>query len=274
MAQILPHASSLSIATCYLNLPSSSYYTFIARNKNLIKLNLMLYRRVLLKLSGEAFAGEERIGISYERLDYFAQEIISAKETGCEIAVLVGGGNLFRGTELEALGIDRASGDYMGMLATMLNSLALMDKLEQRGITTHLVSSLKMDEVAEPYIRRRCIHHLEKGRLVLLACGLGRPYFSTDTAAVQRALEIGADVVLKATRVKGVFDKDPEKFHDAKFYENITFSQAIENRLEILDITAFTLCKDNSLPLIVFNIFEKGALKRIVSGEKVGTLVS
>ncbi len=234
----------------------------------------MGYRRVLLKLSGEAFAGDAGFGISHETVDYFADEIASACKLGIQIAVLVGGGNFFRGQELEKLGIDRSTGDYMGMLATALNSLALLDTIQRKGIDGRLVSSLRMDEVAEPYIRRRCIRHLDKGRLVILASGLGRPFFSTDTASVHRALEIGAEVVLKGTRVRGVFTKDPEKFADARFCERVTFDQAIEEKLEILDQTAFTLCRDNNLPVIVFNIFERGALARAVKGEKVGTLVT
>lgn len=234
----------------------------------------MPYGRVLLKLSGEAFAGGSKFGLSLEALHYFAEELSSAASSGCQIAVLVGGGNYFRGAELEKFNIDRATADYMGMLGTMLNAIALLDALENKGLTVRLVSSLKMDEVAEPYIRRRCIRHLEKGRVVILGAGLGRPFFSTDTAAVHRALDINAEVVLKGTRVRGVFDKDPEKFPDAKFYDRITFDEALDNHLDILDQTAFTLCRDNNLPIIVFNIFETGALKRVVAGERIGTLVT
>jgi len=234
----------------------------------------MSYRRALLKLSGEAFSGNEDFGLSHSTVDYFASEILSARESGCELSVLVGGGNFFRGANLAEIGIDRATGDYMGMLATLLNSLALLDRIEKLGVPARLVSSIRIDEVAEPYIRRRCIRHLEKGRIVILACGLGRPYFSTDTAGVQRALEIGAEVIFKGTRVNGIYDKDPEKYQDAKFFQRLTFDEAISRRLEILDQTAFTLCRDNKLPVIVFNIFEKGNLKKAVQGETVGTIVT
>jgi len=233
----------------------------------------MGYERILLKLSGEALLGERETGIDPATLARFAREIAEVRGLGKQLAVLMGGGNLFRGADLADEGYDRGTADYMGMLATVLNGLALMDLLERIGETVRLVSSLKMEEVAEPYIRRRCIRHLEKGRIVVLTCGLGRPFFSTDTAAVQRALEIGADVVFKGTRVKGVYDRDPEQFPDAKFYEKLSFEEAMAQHLNILDQAAFALCRDNDLPLLVFNIFEPGNLLRAAQGESVGTLV-
>ena len=234
----------------------------------------MAYDRILLKLSGEALLGGGETGIDPALVARFAREIADVRALPTQVAVLVGGGNLFRGAELAEHGYDRGTADYMGMLATVLNGLALTDALERIGETVRLVSSIKMEEVAEPYIRRRCIRHLEKGRIVVLTCGLGRPFFSTDTAAVQRALEIGADVVFKGTRVKGVYDRDPEQFPDAKFYERLTFDDAMAEHLDILDQAAFALCRDNGLPLLVFNLFEEGNLLRAAKGESVGTLVT
>jgi len=234
----------------------------------------MSYRRILLKLSGESLLGDRETGIDPSALARFAREIADARALPTELAVLVGGGNLFRGADLAGHGYDRGTADYMGMLATVLNGLALMDALERIGETVRLVSSIEMEEVAEPYIRRRCIRHLEKGRIVLLTCGLGRAFFSTDTAAVQRALEMGADVVFKGTRVRGVYDRDPERFPDAKFYEKLTFDEAMAEHLDIVDQAAFALCRDNHLPLVVFNILEEGNLIKAARGEPVGTLVS
>ncbi len=236
-------------------------------------LECMSYKRLLLKLSGEAFSGDKNFGIDHKKVNYFAREIANTYENGHQVAVLVGGGNFFRGSELSELGFDRTTADYMGMLSTVINGLSLLDSLEKLGIASRLVCSLRMDEVAEPYIRRKCIRHLERNRVIILTAGLGRPFFSTDTAAVQRALEIGADVVLKATRVKGVYDKDPEKHKDARFFESLSFDEAISLNLGILDQTAFALCRDNNLPLIVFNIFEEGNLRLAANGEKVGTLL-
>lgn len=234
----------------------------------------MGYRRVLLKLSGEALQGAQPHGVDRKAVETFARGIMEARNAGVEIAVLVGGGNLFRGAELREQGYGRATGDSIGMLGTVINGLALQDMLEALGAETRLATSLKMDEVAEPYIRRRAIRHLERGRIVLLAGGLGRPYISTDTAAVQRALELGADAVLKGTRVKGVYDRDPEQDSGAKFYDVLSFDQAIRDNLRVLDQTAFALCRDNNLPLIVFNLFEERSIARAARGEPIGTLVN
>ncbi len=232
------------------------------------------YRRVLLKLSGEALKPTQNSGIGPKQLSSIVQEIKAVHNIGVELAIVVGGGNILRGEELsKKLRIERATADYMGMLATVINSLALQDTLEAEGIQTRVMSAIEMHEVAEPYIRRRAVRHLEKGRVVIFAAGLGTPYFSTDTAAAQRALEIGAQVMLKATRVKGVFDRDPEQFPDAKLFKRISFNEAIAKNLGILDQSAFALCRENNLPIIVFNIFEPGNLLRVIKGEELGTLV-
>ncbi len=232
------------------------------------------YQRVLLKLSGEALKPAQNSGIGPEQLSSIVQEIKAVHDIGVELAIVVGGGNILRGEELaKKLRIERATADYMGMLATVINSLALQDTLEAEGIQTRVMSAIEMHEVAEPYIRRRAVRHLEKGRVVIFAAGLGTPYFSTDTAAAQRALEIGAQVMLKATRVKGVFDRDPEQFPDAKLFKRISFNEAMAKNLGILDQSAFALCRENNLPIIVFNIFEPGNLLRVIKGEELGTLV-
>ena len=232
------------------------------------------YQRILLKLSGEVLHGPEETGFHRATLTIFGREILEAQKLGAQVAVLIGGGNLFRGASLTDDGYGRATGDHIGMLATVINGLALQDVLEALGGETRLVTSVRMDEVAEPYIRRRAIRHLEKGRIVLLVGGMGRPYFSTDTAAVQRALEIGAQVMFKGTRVDGVYDKDPEEHPDARLYDAISFNEAIAKNLQILDSTAFTLCRDNNLPVVVFNILKPGMLPAATRGEKVGTLVN
>ncbi len=238
------------------------------------RIGAVSYRRILLKLSGEVVHGPEHTGVHRPTLAGFAREIIAVHRGGAQVAILIGGGNLFRGEALTEEGYGRVTGDLIGMLATVINGLALQDALEELGAETRLASSLKMDEVAEPYIRRRVIRHLEKGRVVILVGGMGRPYFSTDTAAVQRALEIGADVVLKGTRVDGVYDGDPEKHPGALFYKSLSFEQAIQDNLRILDPTAFMLCRDNGLPVVVFNILKPGNLEAAARGETVGTLVN
>ncbi len=231
------------------------------------------YRRVLLKLSGEALMGEKGFGIDPEVITVIAEQIKEVKEMGVEIAIVVGGGNIFRGLAATASGIDRATGDQMGMLSTVINALALQDRLEKLGVFTRVMSALRMEAIAEPYIRRRAIRHLEKGRTVILAAGTGHPFFTTDTAAALRATEIGADVILKATKVDGVFDADPMKDKGAKMYDRLTYLEVLSQGLKVMDSTAASLCMDNSLPIIVFNLNQRGNLKRAVLGEKIGTIV-
>lgn len=230
--------------------------------------------RVLLKLSGEALLGAQQYGIDQGVLGAYAKEIAEILEDGIQIAIVIGGGNIFRGTSDASAGMTRAHADYMGMLATMINAMALQDALEQIGLQSRLQSSIKMEEIAEPFIRRRAIRHLEKGRVVIFGAGTGNPYFTTDTAAALRALEIEADVLLKGTRVDGVFTADPEKDPSARRFDNINGSEAIRNDLRVMDMTAFTLCRESGLPIIVFNMNEPGNLRRIVRGEHVGTLVT
>jgi uridylate kinase len=234
----------------------------------------VLYRRILVKLSGESLHGPLPHGIHRPTLTAFAQEILATLQQGSQVAVLIGGGNLFRGAQLTQDGYARVTGDQIGMLSTVINGLALQDVLESLGAETRLMTSVQMDEVAEPYIRRRAIRHLEHGRILILVAGMGRPYFSTDTAAVQRALEIGADAVLKGTRVDGVYDKDPEKYTDAKFYDCLSYTRALEENLRILDTAAFALSRENGLPLIVLNVHKPGTLAAAARGEQVGTLVN
>ena len=234
----------------------------------------MKYKRVLLKLSGEALMGKKSFGIDNDIITRYAREIKEISEMNVEIAVVVGGGNIFRGIQGEAGGMDRAQGDYMGMLATVINAMALQDALERLGAKTRVMSALEINQVCEPYIRRRAIRHLEKGRLVILGAGTGNPFFTTDTAAALRSIEIEADVVLKGTRVDGVYNADPEKDANAVKFDEISFSDVLKNRLSVMDMTAFTLCQENKLPIIVFNINVPGNLKRIVEGETVGTLVT
>ncbi|MEX1055348.1 MAG: UMP kinase [Rhodothermales bacterium] len=231
------------------------------------------YERVLLKLSGEALLGRKLYGIDEEVLQAYAREIQSVVEDGTQIAIVIGGGNIFRGVQNASSGMTRAHADYMGMLATMINAMALQDALEQVNVQTRLQSSIKMEEIAEPFIRRRAIRHLEKRRVVIFGAGTGNPYFTTDTAAALRALEIDADVLLKGTRVDGVFDADPEKEPTAVRFDEILGTDAISRDLRVMDMTAFTLCRESGLPIIVFNMNEPGNLKRIVHGERVGTLV-
>jgi uridylate kinase len=230
------------------------------------------YQRVLLKLSGEAFADASN-SISPAVVHSIAEQLADVRELGVQTGVVVGGGNIFRGTSPQASGMDRSSADNMGMLATVINALALQDACEKQGLQTRVQSAVSMQELAEPYIRRRAIRHLEKGRLVIFAAGLGAPYFSTDTAAAQRALEIGAEAILKGTKVDGVYDKDPAVHHDAVRFDTISNVEALARGLKVMDATAISLCMDNALPIIVFKLLEEGNIRRVVSGEPIGTLV-
>ncbi|PRY16179.1 uridylate kinase [Pontibacter ummariensis] len=234
----------------------------------------MKYKRILLKLSGEALMGDQQYGIDSNRLIQYAQEIKDVARLGVEVAVVIGGGNIFRGVQAEQVGLDRVQGDYMGMLATVINSMALQSALEKLGVYTRLLSGINIQQVCEPYIRRRAVRHLEKGRVVIFGAGTGNPYFTTDSAASLRAIEIEADVVLKGTRVDGIYSADPEKDPNAVFYRNISFKDVFEKGLNVMDMTAFTLCKENGLPIIVFDMNTAGNLKRLVDGEQVGTLVT
>lgn len=232
------------------------------------------YKRILLKLSGEALLGEQGHGIDGNILSQYAEEIKNLHDEDVEISIVIGGGNIFRGVKGATEGMDRVQGDYMGMLATMINSMALQDSLERLGVYTRLMSAIRMEEIAEPYIRRRAIRHLEKGRVVIFGAGTGNPYFTTDTAASLRAIEIEADVILKGTRVDGIFDSDPEKNPDAEKFSVITGEEVLDRRLNIMDLTAFTLCRENNTPIIVFNMNIPGNLKKVVVGdEKVGSKV-
>jgi uridylate kinase len=235
---------------------------------------MLKYKRVILKVTGEVLAGAQRYGIDGNMLRSFAEEVKEVKEMGSEIALVIGGGNIFRGAELSEGGIERATADYMGMLATVINSLALQDALEKIGVPTRVMSAIDMRQVAEPYIRRRATRHLEKGRVVIFAGGTGNPYFTTDTTASLRAMEIGAEVILKATKVEGVYDADPLKHQSATKYGELTYIEVLNKELKVMDSTAISLCMDNGLPIVVFNIMEKGNIKRVVSGEEIGTLVS
>ncbi|OGD66630.1 UMP kinase [Candidatus Berkelbacteria bacterium RIFCSPHIGHO2_12_FULL_36_9] len=231
------------------------------------------YKRILLKLSGEAFLGTRGFGIDLNAADKIAREIKNLYELKVEIAIVVGAENLFRGKEAEKEGMDRATADYTGMIGTIMNALALQSALESHNIPVRVQTAIEMKQVAEPYIRRRAIRHLEKGRVIILSGGTGNPYFSTDTAAGLRALEIGCQVILKATKVDGVYNKDPNKFSKAKKYKSVSYSEALSKKLRVLDSTAMALCRDHDLPIIVFNLFEHGNIKKVVMGEKVGTIV-
>lgn len=233
---------------------------------------LPAYRRVLIKLSGEALSSEG-IGISANIIKEMANEIAEVHRKGVEIAIVIGGGNIFRGVRASAEGMDRAQADYMGMLATIINSLALQDAIEKEGVSSRVMSALEIHHVAEPYIRRRAIRHMEKGRVVIFAAGTGNPYFTTDTAAALRAAEIKADVILKATRVDGVYDKDPRQFPDAKKFDQLSYMEVLSRQLKVMDATAVSLCMDNAIPLVVFDVTCRGNLKRVIEGELVGTLV-
>jgi uridylate kinase len=232
------------------------------------------YKRILLKLSGEALLGEQGHGIDGNVLEQYAEEIKAANAHGIEIAIVIGGGNIFRGVKGATQGMDRVQADYMGMLATVINSMALQDALERKGVNTRLLTAIRMEQIAEPFIRRRAVRHLEKGRVVIFGAGTGNPYFTTDTAASLRAIEIEADVILKGTRVDGIFDKDPEKHADAVKFDTITGDEVLMKRLSVMDLTAFTLCRDNGTPIIVFDMNVPGNLSRVVNGEAVGTTVT
>ena len=234
----------------------------------------MKYKRILLKLSGEALMGDRQYGIDNDRLKDYASEIKKAVDKGCEIAIVIGGGNIFRGLAGAAKGMDRVQGDYMGMLATVINGMALQGALEDAGIITRLQSAIEMDKVAEPFIKRKAVRHLEKGRVVIFGAGTGNPYFTTDTAATLRAIEIDADVILKGTRVDGIYDSDPEKNADAVKFNSLSFEEVFEKDLKVMDMTAFTLSHENKLPIIVFDMNKKGNLGRLVDGEMIGTLVN
>ncbi|GDX47993.1 uridylate kinase [Bacteroidota bacterium] len=231
------------------------------------------YKRILLKLSGESLMGNQQYGIDPERALLYAGEIKSAIQTGCEVAVVIGGGNIYRGMDAEATGIERATGDYMGMLATVMNGMALQSIIEKEGIKTRLLSAIKMEQLCEPYIRRRAIRHLEKGRVVIFGAGTGNPYFTTDTAASLRAIEINAEVLLKGTRVDGIYSADPEKDKTATRFDRISYSEAYEKDLKIMDKTAFTLCQENNMPIIVYDANKPGNLLALLNGKHVGTLV-
>jgi uridylate kinase len=231
------------------------------------------YKRILLKLSGEALMGEKQFGIDNARLSIYAQQVKEVFDAGVEVAIVIGGGNIFRGVQAEQGGMDRTHGDYMGMLATMINSMALQSALEAVGLETRLQSAIEMQQICEPYIRRKAVRHLEKGRVVIFGAGTGNPFFTTDSAASLRAIEIDADVILKGTRVDGIYTADPEKDPNAVKFDTISFDEVYEKNLNVMDLTAFTLCKENNLPIIVFDMNKEGNLKRLVEGEKVGTIV-
>jgi len=233
------------------------------------------YKRILLKLSGEALnGGDKRQVIDFDILQRYASEIKEVVDLGVQVAIVIGGGNIFRGASVEKSGIDRVQGDYMGMLATVINSMAVQSSLEKQGLFTRLLSAVKMEQVAEPMIRRRAVRHLEKGRVVIFGAGTGNPYFTTDSAGALRAIEINADVILKGTRVDGIYTADPEKDPNATRYTQLTFDEALSKNLKVMDLTAFALCKENNLPIIVFDMNQTGNFRRIVEGEAIGTLVS
>ncbi|MCX2496269.1 uridylate kinase [Pedobacter terrae] len=233
----------------------------------------MKYKRILLKLSGESLMGEKQYGIDNERVKQYAEDIKAVHDKGLEIAIVIGGGNIFRGLSAEKSGMDRAQADYMGMLATVINSMALQDALEKVGIKTRLLTAIKMEQICEPFIRRRAVRHLEKGRVVIFGAGTGNPYFTTDSAAALRAIEIKADVVLKGTRVDGIYTADPEKDPLATKYEEISFREVYDKGLNVMDMTAFTLCEENQVPIIVFDMNKHGNFMKIANGEPIGTLV-
>jgi len=236
-------------------------------------MQMMKYKRILLKLSGEALMGNREFGIDQQRLAQYAEEIKKVIDNKVQVAIVIGGGNIFRGVQQEDSAIDRAQGDYMGMLATVINSMALQSAMEKIGVFTRLLSAIKMEQICEPYIRRRAIRHLEKGRAVIFGAGTGHPYFTTDTAASLRAIEIEADVILKGTRVDGIYTADPEKNIDATKYDTVTFDEVYKKGLKVMDMTAFTLCNENKLPIIVFDMNKPGNLLDVIKGKQVGTLV-
>ena len=232
------------------------------------------YKRILLKLSGESLMGEKGFGIDHKVLDFFSSEVKKVHDLGVQVGIVIGGGNIYRGLSASDQGIDRVTGDQMGMLATMINSLALQNAIEHKGIYTRLLSALHMEQIAEPYIRRRALRHLEKGRVIIFGAGTGHPYFSTDTAASLRAVEIGADVIVKGTRVDGVYDSDPEKNDKAFKFENISYLDVLKKNLRVMDLTAVSLCQENNLPMVVFNMNLPDNLLKLVKGENVGTVVN
>jgi uridylate kinase len=232
------------------------------------------YKRILLKLSGEALMGNKSFGIDQKIVQYISKELKGIANLKVQVAIVIGGGNIFRGLEASAEGMERTSADYMGMLATALNALALQNALEVNGMPTRVLSAIEMRELAEPYIRRRAIRHLEKGRLVIFACGTGNPYFTTDTAAALRAMEIGADIILKATKVDGIYTSDPVKDPDARRFPGITYIDVLKKRLKVMDSTAISLCMDNNLPIMVFSLMKSGNIRKILEGKKIGTMVT
>jgi uridylate kinase len=233
----------------------------------------MAYKRILLKLSGEALMGEQHYGIDINRVQQYAKDIKAIHDNGMEVAIVIGGGNIYRGLSAEKAGMDRVQADYMGMLATVINSMALQDALEKLEVTTRLLTAIKMEQICEPFIRRRAVRHLEKGRVVIFGAGTGNPYFTTDTAASLRAIEINADVVLKGTRVDGIYSADPLKNPNAERFDELTFQEVYNRGLNVMDMTAFTLCQENNLPIIVFDMNKPGNLSRLASGEPIGTIV-
>ena len=232
------------------------------------------YTRILLKLSGEALAGDRGVGFDFERIGSFADQIVEVARMGVQLGLVIGGGNIVRGTQLSQMGMDRVGADYMGMLGTVINAMAMQDVLEKKGLDTRVMTAIRMEELAEPSIRRRALRHYEKGRTVIIAAGTGNPYFSTDTAAVLRAIQMKADVIIKATSVDGVYSADPKKDPNATMYESISYRDVMLEELRVMDQTAITLCKENQLPLIVLNLHTPGAIARAINGERVGTLVS
>jgi uridylate kinase len=232
------------------------------------------YTRILLKISGEALAGDRGVGFDFEQIGTFADEIVDVARSGVQLGLVIGGGNIVRGTQLSQMGMDRVGADYMGMLGTVINAMAMQDVLEKKGLDTRVMTAIRMEELAEPYIRRRALRHFEKGRTVIFAAGTGNPYFSTDTAAVLRAIQMKADVIIKATSVDGVYSADPKKDPTATMYESISYRDVMLEELRVMDQTAITLCKENQLPLIVLNLHTPGAIARAINGERVGTLVS
>lgn len=234
---------------------------------------MLQYKRVLLKLSGEALAGEDGYGINPEMLERYAEEIKEARDMGAQIALVIGGGNIFRGMSEAAAKMDRVQADYMGMLATVINALAFQDALERKGVFTRLQTAITMEQMAEPFIRRRAVRHLEKGRVVIFGAGTGNPYFTTDTAASLRAIEIEADIIVKGTRVDGIYDSDPEKNSNAQFFPDISYLDVIRKNLRVMDMTAITLCRENALPIMIMNMNEQGNFTKLLRGEKIGSLV-
>lgn len=231
------------------------------------------YKRVLLKLSGEALQGPGQFGISSDVIEYVSEEIKSIYSLGVETAIVIGGGNIFRGVSSSSKGMDRSTADYMGMLATVINALALQDFLERKGLSTRIQTALEIKQVAEPFIKRRAIRHLEKGRIVIFASGTGNPFFTTDTAATLRALQMGADIIMKATKVDGIYDKDPVKNKDASKFTELTYMEILKKGLKVMDATSISLCMEGNIPIVVFDLFEKGNIEKVIRGEKVGTIV-